>query len=515
MNRLLLISIAMASAVWGAEWQGEGREPGDWTTVPILRTASYPGEEGLLAMQTLLQQGGNPNTKSPAGGLTPLHIAANFGNAEMVKLLLEAGADARATDTSGNNALHSVACASVTHTENGEEAEECLQEITKLLVHAGADINHANEYGVTPLIVAANNIRLLVPPFIQAGARLPQSHGEDTERQIKAMLNYNAAYILLQNGLNPNLETKGGKSILQMAVAARAESTVAALIEKGANVNYCGNGASVLWYTINRDSYSKRGDRLAIARRLLSAGADPRQMYNGSTVLHDCATCGDASLLYRLLQHSPDAVDVRNSNQDTPLAVAASVANPDMVYMLISAGANVNAMNSDPVAGLSGKGFCVAAKAAGSGKEHDIETLELILDAGANFDEAAQKNIIHAALNSGTPQMVKHLLTKGIDANTKLAHGVPLLQVAVNNENPAVSAELLAAGANVNAANDAGLTALHWAVQRTLNESTWQKIELLLRAGAGLYQKDAYGRTPLDCANAAMVQKLLQSGYIK
>ncbi|MBR7109490.1 MAG: ankyrin repeat domain-containing protein, partial [Akkermansia sp.] len=71
------------------------------------------------------------------------------------------------------------------------------------------------------------------------------------------------------------------------------------------------------------------------------------------------------------------------------------------------------------------------------------------------------------------------------------------------------------AGANANAANDAGLTALHWAVQRSLNESTWQKVELLLHAGAGLYQKDAYGRTPLDCANAAMVQKLLQSGYIK
>ncbi len=515
MNKLLLIGIAMASAVWGAECQEKGREPGDWTTVPIVLTASYPGEQGVFAMQNLLQQGGNPNTKSPAGGLTPLHVAANFGNAEMVKLLLEAGADARATDTNGNNALHSVACASVIHTENGEEALACLQEITKLLVHAGADINHANQYGVTPLIVAANNNRCLVEPFIQAGARLPQSGAADAEQQIKAILNYNATYILLQNGLNPNLEIKGGKSILQMAVEARAESTVAALIEKGANVNYCGNGASVLWYTIAHDFCSKRGDRLAIAQRLLSAGANPRQLYNGDTVLHDCATRGDAPLLYRLLQHSPDAVDIRNNNQDTPLAVAARMADPDTAYMLISAGADVNAMNSAPVAQLSGKGFCVAAQAAGSGKEHDIETLELLLDAGANFDEAAQKNIMHAALNRGTQQMVKHLLAKGINANTKLAHGVPLLQVAVSNENPAVLAELLAAGANVNAANDAGLTALHWAVQRTLNKSTWQKIELLLHAGANLYQKDAYGRTPLDCADATMAQKLRQCGYIK
>lgn len=515
MNKFLLICTAMASALWGAEWQGEGREPGDWTTVPILRTASYPGEQGLLAMQSLLHQGVNPNTKAPAGGSTPLHIAANFGNAEMVKLLLEAGANPRATDANGNNALHSVACASIMHTENGEEAEECLLQITELLTQAGADINHANQHGVTPLIIAANNNRCLVEPFIQTGARLPQSGAADAEQQIKALLNYNATYILLQNGLNPNLETKGGKSILQMAVEARAESTVAALIEKGANVNYCGNGATVLWYTIDHDFCAERGDRLAIAQRLLSAGADPLQVYNGDTVLHACAAYGDAPLLYRLLQHSPGAVDARNSHQDTPLTIAARMANPDMVYMLINAGANVNAMNSSPAAVLSAKGFCVAAQAAGSCKEHAVETLELILNAGADFGEAAQKNIIHAALNTGTPQMVKHLLSKGIDANTKLAHGVPLLQIAVNNQDAAVVAELLAAGANANAANDAGLTALHWALQRPLDESSWQKVELLLQAGANLYHKDSYGRTPWDCARAPMAKKLHQSGYVK
>ena len=60
---------------------------------------------------------------------------------------------------------------------------------------------------------------------------------------------------------------------------------------------------------------------------------------------------------------------------------------------------------------------------------------------------------------------------------------------------------LLAAGADVNAVNSAGLSALHWAVQKALNDHSKRIITLLLNAGGNLLQKDNYGRTPWDCAS--------------
>jgi hypothetical protein len=59
--------------------------------------------------------------------------------------------------------------------------------------------------------------------------------------------------------------------------------------------------------------------------------------------------------------------------------------------------------------------------------------------------------------------------------------------------------DLLKAGANVNAANDVGTTALMLLAQR----GNPDEIETLLKAGADARKKDAAGRTALDYLNAA------------
>jgi len=74
------------------------------------------------------------------GGSTSLTLAAIFGQNDVAKILIDAGADLEIRNNSGGTALHS-ACFF------------CRPEIVELLLHAGADPNNLNNRKLTPLDV--------------------------------------------------------------------------------------------------------------------------------------------------------------------------------------------------------------------------------------------------------------------------------------------------------------------------------------------------------------------------
>ena len=91
------------------------------------------------------------------------------------------------------------------------------------------------------------------------------------------------------------------------------------------------------------------------------------------------------------------------------------------------------------------------------------------------------------------------------------AEGVPLIEAAKSVDKDALRA-LLKQGADVNAAEADGATALHWASYRDDLESA----NLLIRAGAKVDAANDLGATPLWTASlngsAAMVRRLLEAG---
>lgn len=93
-------------------------------------------------------------------GETTLMYAALLGKLECVRLLLERGADCRALNNSQSTALHAAA--------QGQGCTEMIQ----LLVKAGADANAADAAGQTPLHVCAINGRehILGPLIMRHGA---------------------------------------------------------------------------------------------------------------------------------------------------------------------------------------------------------------------------------------------------------------------------------------------------------------------------------------------------------
>ena len=58
-----------------------------------------------MSFQELIEKGEDPNTRD-ANSVTPLHMAAIFGQADVVSVLVEKGADPNTRDISGDTPLN-------------------------------------------------------------------------------------------------------------------------------------------------------------------------------------------------------------------------------------------------------------------------------------------------------------------------------------------------------------------------------------------------------------------------
>ena len=96
-----------------------------------------------------------------ADGWSPLHLAAHYGHADMVEILLHNNApvDLRSTNAMTNTALHAALAGRQTR-------------VAKILSDAGADVNARQHGGWTPLhSAAANGDRVAVELLLERGAK--------------------------------------------------------------------------------------------------------------------------------------------------------------------------------------------------------------------------------------------------------------------------------------------------------------------------------------------------------
>jgi hypothetical protein len=104
---------------------------------------------------------------------TALMRAAFAGDLELVTLLLEHGADPDVISRDGETMLSAAAGLAFIHGyHRGKPPEERLQ-VVKLFVTLGNDVNHHDDYGITPLMAAANYGNVpIIQYLIDAGAEL-------------------------------------------------------------------------------------------------------------------------------------------------------------------------------------------------------------------------------------------------------------------------------------------------------------------------------------------------------
>ena len=125
-------------------------------------------------VRLLLSRGADVNVASQRGRTALQTAARSDGSAAIVRLLLDAGADAKAVDAAKANTLHAATLGNDTET-------------IRLIVDAGVDVNAVDFAGFTPLIHAASNRNLdAIRMLLAKGADPKARSGDGSFQKVKA-----------------------------------------------------------------------------------------------------------------------------------------------------------------------------------------------------------------------------------------------------------------------------------------------------------------------------------------
>ena len=295
----------------------------------------------------LLDAGADANATDEAG-VTPLMLATS--SMEAVQMLLAAGADAKAVSKTGYTALHS-ACQT-----------DSAVAVVKLLLDSGAKV-HVNQatldFGTTPLMLAAKR-------------------SEGAAEMVKVLLDLGADVKAIDNdGFTALREATGSLEAVQLLLAAGADAKAVDANGNSALYTACDNGGGVAVVRLLLDNgagavINQKGrydwtPLMCAARRgiadvikvLAAAGADVAAADNsGDTALHK-ASCEDVSVVRLLLDKGAKAViDKPGSSGRTALMCAArrydSPGGVDATKALLAAGADKSLRDEDGQTALDG-----------------------------------------------------------------------------------------------------------------------------------------------------------------
>lgn len=126
--------------------EGTGNERNRYAPTPLLQIAVRNKNHALAEL--LLRQGADPNARGPYD-YTALHVAAGGGNPQLVALLLARNADPSVREQIRNETpLHRAILGNFRRDANPNDANRA--QVVRLLVQAGADKTAVDRTGATP-----------------------------------------------------------------------------------------------------------------------------------------------------------------------------------------------------------------------------------------------------------------------------------------------------------------------------------------------------------------------------
>jgi ankyrin repeat protein/L-ascorbate metabolism protein UlaG (beta-lactamase superfamily) len=209
-----------------------------------------------------------------------------------------------------------------------------------------------------------------------------------------------------------------------------------------------------------------------------------------SAEVHEAARTGDLRKLKELIGASPELVNAKGEQDDTPLHSAAMMGKMDAALFLIEKGAAIDARNTVNQSPL--------LYAAYGGHAAIVDTL---LARGAQFDYQDTRGFapIHFAARKGNRAVVELLVSKGAPFDNRGFQGRTPLHFAAMNGHTEIVKFLAARGAKLDTRDDSGTGPLASA----LAEGHVETAELLLGSGAAIEGDDATLASYLHRAAAA------------
>jgi len=493
-------------------------------------------------------------------GRTLLHLAAADGNIDLIRRLLDLGAEVEARDKRGETPL-------------SYAIEAGSSPVVNLLLEAGADSLAIDYYGRSSLYYsleqqwpeesdyapALADQLAIVRMLLEAG--FLELYQKDL--QWESMLEY-AIYrgcagfmrLLFEYGLDPNAVHRG--SSLALAAIGRDKYDVfLAIMEAGGDIRW--NTPDEYDIAFLKAAYSKSSDFI---RYFLEHDPELRNMPDVITKALQCAVgrghIETARLLlgagadihpmdhstrwYRYVNwpaipvHSGDPVMLRfllgaGASPGASLYAAARMGDIEIVHWMFDYGVDVNA--TLPTGETALMGAIVDAKS--------LDTVELLLSRGADLHRVSDRGLTALKAAVKHPALVRRLLDLGADPDA--GFGETALMLAVRYGSEETIKMLLDAGADVNAVTVDGDTVLRIAQYLKQDDVTqlllkrgarepeisrtnlraailWNRPEdaqRLIREGVDIVTSDIHGDSPLRMAIAVgsdlrVIEALLQAG---
>ncbi|CAL1535486.1 unnamed protein product, partial [Lymnaea stagnalis] len=460
-----------------------------------LHIAAYYGQAQLIDI--LIKNNAVVDTTDYLG-LTPLHLACQRGYQNVMLLLLHFGADVMMTDNEGNTPLH-LSCA------NGHE--DCV----KALVFYDAylkklNINAANEVGDTPLHLAAKwGYENIVRTLLENGANSTISN---KKKQTPVSLAQNAIVQrwlqLAADGLDfqsssyqvmihshPKARSRSSSvsstSTAASSFSSRHSAEISALEQEAASLQVASislDDGSEAEKRRKREKLFKaiiEGD-IQLAKFYFGIQSDMYDQYDDDDVesapatasvddmCHPLCQCDKCLGIEKATRKSGESlsVDIRTSTGYSPIHMAVLHNHSDIVALLITLNANLSTQNHKSLTPLH-LACCV---------RNSLIT-DMLVKAGAKLD-------VQDA-NGDTPLLIA--------SSNGFFNGVQIL---------------VKAGADPNVTNMKGNTALHEALLRNSDDIT----NALLHAGGDTRIKNKQGRLPVDeTQDGAMKSILMAATY--
>ena len=474
-------------------------------------------------MQKLVNYGAKVNAANKKGR-TALLKACAYREIDVVKYLLEAGADPTLVDDVHYSSLHAAvdgrctkntlwalidhgAYVDVTR-KDGTNAllRACTTgqaESVMFLLDAGADVSITKPNGNTCLHTAVVGAccREALQKIIEQGINVNtlNNMGETALHLACKSAQAKSVKLLLEKGADPNISDANYSTSLHTAVHGRCTNeTLQEIITHGVYLDAQDIGGNTAFWLACTYGQQKSIQILLEAGSNLNMASTDRY-----TSLHAAANAGcSKSIISAIISHGV-GVNTTNKNNITALMLACLTKNKNAINVLFNAGADPNIANDDA-------GTCLHYAAW---EDCSKEVLQAIINHGVDVSATNKGNrtALMIACVKGNEDALNVLLNAGTDPNIVDDQVNTCLHCAVlGDSSKEILQAIISHGVNVNARNKKNVTALMQACLKGFKDA----INVLLNAGADPNIADPHDDTCLHSAASVYCSKEILQAII-